>query len=194
MVSEPVFGQALSDVIRESPLGVAESVAIVLQLLDAVAYLHTEDVHRLDIGPDRIILTPSGIPVISDLGSARLYGHNQTITGQVLVGEIADLAPELLAGEAPTEASDIYAMGLLLLELVGGALPWVDMALMEVVVAKLNHHRLERPAGIGDERLADHRPCHEVLQGRALSEPRDDGRRARRLATPTDDHTGPAGT
>ena len=194
MVSEPVFGQALSDVIRESPLGVAESIAIVLQLLDAVAYLHTEDVHRLDIGPDRIILTPSGIPVISDLGSARLYGHNQTITGQVLVGEIAHLAPELLAGEAPTEASDIYAMGLLLLELVGGALPWVDMALMEVVVAKLNHHRLERPAGIGDE-------LWQVID-RATRFSRDErypnlGTMADALAaltTPTDDQTGPAGT
>jgi serine/threonine protein kinase/tetratricopeptide (TPR) repeat protein len=96
-------------------------VNMIAQLLQALVYLHRRGVLHRDLKPSNI-LVPQGLVKVLDFG---LSTQKEEIKpSQTIAGTIAYMAPELLSGNPPSEASDLYAVGLMSYELFAGQHPF----------------------------------------------------------------------
>ena len=102
---------SLEALIREhGPLDWVETLSVGVKLAGALDAAHrTGTLHR-DVKPGNILLSDYGEPQLTDFGIARIAGGFQTSTG-VITGSPAFTAPEVLEGNAPTPASDVYSLG-----------------------------------------------------------------------------------
>lgn len=129
LVMELVGGPTLSERLRRAPLDRAQTARVGRDLAEALAVVHAQDVIHRDIKPGNILLTgpdaldaDDGGPAVklADFGIARLIdGTRLTMTGQTL-GTVLYLSPEQARGEALAPSSDIYSLGLVLIECLTG--------------------------------------------------------------------------
>lgn len=124
IVMEYVDGPSLRDVLRErGSLRPGEALAVVEPLARALARAHAGGVVHRDVKPENVLIAPDGTPKIADFGIARAVAatsHTQTGT---LIGSVHYMAPELVSGKPATAATDQYALGVLLYELLTGEQP-----------------------------------------------------------------------
>jgi serine/threonine-protein kinase len=100
------------------------ALEIAARLAEALAYAHREGVVHRDVKPANVMFDPAtGIVKLTDFGLARSVDAEATRSG-VLLGSPAYMAPELLAGARADARSDLYALGVLLFELLTGRLPF----------------------------------------------------------------------
>ncbi|TLF76725.1 serine/threonine-protein kinase [Nocardia cyriacigeorgica] len=92
------------------PLAWTEILALGVKISGALEAAHRVGTLHRDVKPGNILLTDYGEPQLSDFGIARPAGDFQTAAG-IITGSPAFTAPEILEGEAPTVASDIYGLG-----------------------------------------------------------------------------------
>jgi predicted Ser/Thr protein kinase len=137
-----IDGRPLSDRVREGqPLPQREAAALVRELAEALAYVHRQGVIHRDIKPGNVMLTPEGRPVLVDFGLALRLGRGDprlTVSG-ALVGTPAYLAPEQVEGRRETvgPACDLYALGVILYELLTARLPFTgELGEMLVKIAR----------------------------------------------------------
>lgn len=110
-------GGTLADAISAGPLAPADVARLGVQLARGVAHMHARGVRHGDIKPSNIGLTASGVPRLLDFGLARaIAAEGLGTTG----GTFAYLPPEALDGAPVTEAFDLWALALVLLEAVQG--------------------------------------------------------------------------
>ncbi|MDR7168273.1 non-specific serine/threonine protein kinase [Nocardia kruczakiae] len=95
---------------RHGPLSVKEALRLGVKLAGAVATAHRLDILHRDIKPGNILITDYGEPALTDFGIARIPGGYRTST-DTITGSPAFTAPEVLAGEEPTRAADVYGLG-----------------------------------------------------------------------------------
>jgi Tol biopolymer transport system component/tRNA A-37 threonylcarbamoyl transferase component Bud32 len=112
---------------RSSP-SVADSLEISRQLLSGVFAMHAAKIIHRDLKPNNIMLTQSGERFnvsIMDFGLARLHATTDTtmLTAGMIAGTPGYMAPELFRGQPPTEATDLYALGVVLHQLFTGEMP-----------------------------------------------------------------------
>ena len=119
VVMELVDGVTLAERLRTGRIDAREAHAIALQAARALAAAHAEDVVHCDVKPGNVLLDPSGRVVVTDFGIARRTGTGPD--RQPVYGTVPYLAPEPLAGLAPTSASDVFSLAVVLVELFGGA-------------------------------------------------------------------------
>jgi len=113
----------LGDRLRlEGPLDPAEVASIGAKLAGTLATVHAAGVLHRDVKPDNVLWSPHGEPQLTDFGIARLQDITTTVTGN-LHATIAYAAPEVLAGQPATEASDVYGLGATLYACLTGAPP-----------------------------------------------------------------------
>ncbi|WP_440975597.1 protein kinase domain-containing protein [Pseudoxanthomonas winnipegensis] len=128
MAMEYVQGQDLVSWCQARHSGVAERLALFLQVCDAVAYAHTRLVVHRDIKPANILVTDDGQARLLDFGLARLLedapGGAAPSTTRTLQLSPSYAAPEQLDGGLVGTATDVYALGVTLYELLAGRLPW----------------------------------------------------------------------
>lgn len=133
-----IEGKPLSDRIRDGkPLPPREVADLVRELAEVLAYVHRQGVVHRDLKPANVMLTAEGRPVVVDFGLAlRLNrGDVRLTTSDAIVGTPAYLAPEQVEGrrELVGPACDIYALGVILYELLTGKLPFTG-SLGEILV------------------------------------------------------------
>lgn len=114
---------SLGDRLRqEGPMDADEVASIGARLADALATVHAAGVLHRDVKPDNVLWSPHGEPQLTDFGIARLEDLTTT-TDNALQATISYAAPEVLAGDPATEASDIYGLGATLYACLTGASP-----------------------------------------------------------------------
>ncbi|HEU4664036.1 MAG TPA: protein kinase [Dokdonella sp.] len=125
-VMDHVDGVTLTAYAARERLDVVARVALLAKVAEAVAYAHAQLVVHRDLKPSNVLVDAGGEPRVLDFGIAKLLEESgeQTRTGTGLrVLSPAYAAPEQILGEAIGTATDVYALGLLLCELLVGRLP-----------------------------------------------------------------------
>lgn len=118
-------GRTLADDIADGPLGDDEVAAIGIALAGALAAAHAAGILHRDVKPANVLRTEAGGVQLADFGIAKSAesAGRLTVTGTVL-GSPAYLAPERLDGRPATEASDVYALAVVLHEALTGTCPF----------------------------------------------------------------------
>jgi len=126
IVMEFVDGANLLDFCHARQLSVQARLELFLTLLDAVEYAHQRLVVHRDIKPSNILVDQEGRAKLLDFGVAKLLANDGVSTASVGIAPFtpAYAAPEQIRGEAVTTAIDIYALGLVLYEVLTGARPY----------------------------------------------------------------------
>ena len=138
LVLELVDGPTLTDVLANGPLDIEQSISIARQLADALSHAHSRDITHRDLKPGNVVLDADRVRVcLADFGIA-LFSHTtrMTATGTCL-GTPAYLAPEQREGRVGP-ASDIYSLGLLVLECLAGTHCYPG-TIAETAFARLHH-------------------------------------------------------
>lgn len=143
IVMEYVTGKTLKQVIRSrGPLVNEEAVDIMKQLCSAISKAHSRGIIHRDIKPQNVIVKADGSIKILDFGIATAKGSMQLTQANNVMGSVHYLAPELAKGEAASPQSDIYALGIVLYEMLAGDVPFkADQA----VQIALKHMREPMP-------------------------------------------------
>ncbi len=126
LVMEFVDGSALIDTANARALNLAARLSLFLQICDAVAYAHRRLIVHRDLKPSNVLLTSDNQPKLLDFGIAKLLDEvddeQLTSTGmRVLTPSYA--APEQILGQPISTATDVYALGVILYELLTGMSP-----------------------------------------------------------------------
>lgn len=121
LVLELLSGRSLEDCLKEGPPEVARFRGWVVSALEALAACHEAGILHRDLKPENLFLRQGGELVLGDFGVARGERLQDLTATGVLYGTPSYMAPELLLGEPPSPASDLYALGISLLEVAQGA-------------------------------------------------------------------------
>lgn len=125
LVMEYVPGRDLKSVIRsEAPLDSERAVGISASLARAVAAAHAIGLVHRDIKPQNVLIAPDGRMKVTDFGIARAVSAVGTTAPGIVLGTVHYLAPEQAVGEPATFASDVYALGVVLYEMLTGQVPF----------------------------------------------------------------------
>ncbi|WP_188595803.1 ankyrin repeat domain-containing protein [Thermocladium modestius] len=122
LIFEYCEGGSLRGILEGGPVPVKEAVGIALQVSDVVNHLHGRDIVHGDLKPENVLFTRDSIPKVSDFNTAR-FASTLSRTGPGYTPGYA--APEQLMGN-PTKASDTWAIGMIMHEMLTGKLPEVD--------------------------------------------------------------------
>ncbi len=125
LTMELMEGVSLRELIRNGPLPIPEAVRIATQLFEGLAALHALKVVHRDVKPGNILLAEERDAKLADFGLARrLDGEETRVTRtEGIVGTPDYLSPEQSLGKEVGPASDLYAAGLVLFEMLAGRLP-----------------------------------------------------------------------
>jgi eukaryotic-like serine/threonine-protein kinase len=122
---ELVEGQTLAEVLRQrGRLPFPEAVRLLRPVAEAVAFLHARGVIHRDLKTHNVKVTPEGRVKLLDFGIAKDLGRPGLTQAGAVPGTPAYLSPEQVRGLPPDARSDVWALGVLLYELVTGALPF----------------------------------------------------------------------
>lgn len=116
-------GQTLKQKLEQGRLPVEETIDIAAQVAEGLAKAHAQGVVHRDIKPGNLMVTPDGIRIL-DFGLAKLAdSQHLTIMGST-VGTVAYMSPEQIRGEDVGPATDIWAIGVVLYQMLSGGLPF----------------------------------------------------------------------
>ena len=154
LVMELVPGEPLSTLIETNGGdGLEPDVvrSIAGQAALALAAAHESGVVHRDVKPANIIVTPDGQAKLTDFGIARpAHGKGHTLTGEVL-GTPEYLSPEQALGETATEASDLYALGVIAHEMLTGSKPFDAGTPVATAVAQVSEEPPPLPPTVPDD-------------------------------------------
>jgi eukaryotic-like serine/threonine-protein kinase len=130
IVMEYVPGRVLKQLIREhvaetgEPVPIARALELAIQIAAGIGYAHRAGLVHCDVKPQNVIVTPDDRVKVADFGIARAMSQASTSAANRLWGTPHYMAPEQAAGEPATPASDVYAIGVILFEMLTGHLPF----------------------------------------------------------------------
>jgi tRNA A-37 threonylcarbamoyl transferase component Bud32 len=138
IVMELVEGTTVARLLKsQGPLPVAQAIDVAVQVADALACAHSGGLVHRDVKPANILLRDDGHVKVADFGIAKAgTGHDLTRTG-VVMGTAKYLSPEQVSGNPADPGSDIYALGIVLYEMLAGAPPFVGDTELSTAVARL---------------------------------------------------------
>jgi eukaryotic-like serine/threonine-protein kinase len=146
---EFVEGRTLAHYIaNRQKFGDADIACLVGQVLDALQHAHEHGVWHRDVKPSNVMITPQGRAKIADFGIARTENSGLTMANSVL-GTPMYMAPEQFTGRGIDHRIDLYAVGVLLYQLVAGRPPFVGSP--EVLAYKVVNDMPAAPSSVEGE-------------------------------------------
>lgn len=128
-------GGSLAERIKQKVMSVEEAARILGQIAPGLDEAHSKGIVHRDLKPSNILFDAKGTPYISDFGIAKLsQSQASSVTGSAIIGTPAYMAPEQAAGETVDGRSDIYALGIILFEMLTGRQPYEADTPMAVAI------------------------------------------------------------
>jgi serine/threonine protein kinase len=189
LVMERLSGRPLADVLdEEGPLAVERAVHIFSQICDSLAEAHQQGITHRDLKPENIFIEDkfgsSEFVKVLDFGIAKMQGDEATsqatATGMIC-GTPSYMSPEQAMGKDIDGRSDIYALGVLLFEMVTNEKPFDGATPMEVMLKHINERppdMFERTGVAVSDKLQE--AIHQLLAKKPQDRP-DDCQAAKRL-------------
>ncbi|MGN4126257.1 Stk1 family PASTA domain-containing Ser/Thr kinase [Lysinibacillus sphaericus] len=144
IVMEYVQGKTLKQYIQEfAPISPARCVHIMKELTSAIANAHENHIIHRDIKPQNILMDAEGNVKITDFGIAMTLSATSFTQTNSVLGTVHYLSPEQARGGTATNKSDIYALGIVLYELLTGELPFSGESAVSIA---LKHLQTETPS------------------------------------------------
>lgn len=179
IVMQLVTGHSLHE---QAPREVAQIVAIARQICAALEHAHARGIVHRDLKPENVLVTPDGTVKLMDFGLARSAASRLSAEGTV-VGTVFYLAPEQALGHPVDGRADLYALGVLLFELLAGHLPFTGDDPLAIIAQHLHApavppstYNPDVPVALDilvvqllSKRAAD-RPASAAVAGQALAE------------------------
>ncbi len=172
IVMEYVEGRPLSDLIaEEAPLPLERLVRILRQVAEAMDYAHRRHFVHRDIKPANILITAEGRAIITDFGIAKaLEGSGATAqltAAGTILGTPAYMSPEQIRGEPIDYRTDLYSLGVVCFEMLGGRPPFGGTTTAAVLYAQVNNP----PPQIRDLNPSVAKPVEKALDRMLSKEP-----------------------
>ena len=136
-------GETLKARLAHGPMGVAEAVDLAAQVADGLSEAHARGIVHRDIKPANLMVTRTGRVKIVDFGIARSPGATAVTATGVVVGTPTYMAPELARGEPVDARADLWALGVVLFEMLTGRPPFAGDSIQATFYAVL--HRAPEP-------------------------------------------------
>ena len=146
MVMEYVEGSTLRHVVsREAPMEPQRALDLLLPVVSAVAAAHEAGIIHRDLKPENVLISTRGQIKVADFGLARaVTAHTATANG-MLIGSVSYIAPELVThGHADTRC-DVYALGVMLFEMLTGRKPHTGETPIQVAYSHV-HNEITPPS------------------------------------------------
>lgn len=143
LVMEYIDGGTLGSLIARGPIAPPDAASLTADLGEALHVVHGAGIIHRDVKPANILLRPPLTPnhtfraVLADFGIAYLVDSARVTTPGTAIGTAAYISPEQVRGLAPTTASDIYSLGLVLLEALSGRRAFAQQTPMEAISVRL---------------------------------------------------------
>jgi tRNA A-37 threonylcarbamoyl transferase component Bud32 len=131
-------GGSLSDTIAKGPMSLVAAAKLIERLAPALDDAHLKGIVHRDLKPGNILFDRTGDPYVSDFGIAKItQSQTATVTGGAIIGTPAYMSPEQAQGEKVDGRSDVYAMGVILYEMLSGTQPYQATTPMAIVVKQI---------------------------------------------------------
>jgi serine/threonine-protein kinase len=152
LVTELLEGEDLGARLRTGPLPVPRAAAIAVQVARGLAAVHEKGIIHRDLKPTNIFLTGNGSAKILDFGIAKLVPPGNTdevaraatlveaTEAGALLGTVAYMSPEQARGQTVDHRSDVFALGCVLYEMLGGTRPFTGETAADILAAVLSSH------------------------------------------------------
>ena len=136
---ELIRGESLSQILtRRGKLAWDQVVDISLQIAQALEYMHGNEIVHLKLSPEKILLSDDGVAKVSDLRLNRSKKRRWDATDRRALEIAAYMPPEQFDGAQGTAKSDLYALGVIMFEMLTGKLPYAPDTLTEMIREKQN--------------------------------------------------------
>ncbi|MEZ4454887.1 MAG: serine/threonine-protein kinase, partial [Nannocystaceae bacterium] len=139
LTMELIDGSDLQGILaRERRLGPMRAAAIAWMVCEGLAAAHAAGVVHRDLKPANILVERSGRVILTDFGIARAFAGDNAARTQGSVGTLVYMAPEQVTGESSDPRTDLYAVGLLLYEMLTGELAFTGETPLAAAIARLS--------------------------------------------------------
>src|ERR1700751_2841405 len=133
LVMELIEGKSLDEILKSSgPLAADRSIRIMTQVLNALGFAHESGVIHRDVKPSNIMVLQQDHVKVADFGIARIDASDFTIVGDLL-GTPAYMAPEQLTGGPVDHRTDLFAVGVILFEMLTWVKPFRGKSITEIM-------------------------------------------------------------
>jgi serine/threonine-protein kinase len=117
-------GGSLADRLSQGPLSPQEAAHIIARLASALDQVHQRGIIHRDLKPANVLFDQYGEAYLSDFGIAHLSESTSNLTGDAIVGTPAYMSPEQARGDPVDRRSDLYALGVILFQMLSGRQPY----------------------------------------------------------------------
>src|SRR6185369_492305 len=150
LVMEYLEGETLADRIARGPLPLSQLLRFATEIAEALGHAHRAGITHRDLKPGNVMLTASGVKLL-DFGLARIEAPKifsadsapatvvNPITAEgTIVGTVLYMAPEQLEGRAVDPRTDIFALGVIMYEMVTGQRPFAGSSALSIIAAVIS--------------------------------------------------------
>ncbi len=169
MTTEFVPGVTVADRLEAGPIAWRDACHLACQVLSALAYAHAHGIVHRGLSSSNLILTPEGSIRLTGFGLAKSVADPDLTAAGSVIGALKYMAPEQVKGEGIDARSDLYALGIVLYEMLTGKLPFAAKGQFEIMLAHVN----TAPKHASDVNAEVPRELGDVI-ARALAKSPDD--------------------